>query len=68
MGDLYKGPDGRAWCVQLPDGVPWPIYGPATNTGARWEITGTAPAFTARPSIQSARYHGWLTDGILRPC
>jgi hypothetical protein len=50
----------------LPDGYQWCMDQVASN-GPGWEVTGTAPNFTARPSILSPRYHGWLTDGMLSP-
>ncbi len=62
-----RGPDGNCWTVRLPDGHDWMIDGPASN-GGRWTRTGDAPRLTVRPSIQSPRYHGWLTDGVLVPC
>lgn len=61
------GPDGRALILQLPDGRPWHIDGSATN-GPGWTRTGDAPRITARPSILTPGYHGWLTDGVLIPC
>lgn len=60
-------PDGRVLVVRLPDGIDWMIDGPATN-GRGWTRSGTPPAITARPSILTTGYHGWLTDGVLRSC
>jgi hypothetical protein len=60
----YRGPDGRSLVMRLPDGGEWTIDGPSTN-GPGWERTGTPPQITARPSILSPGYHGWLTDGVL---
>lgn len=68
LPDLYRAPDGHAWAVQLPDGLPWYLFGPASNGGAGWTVTGDAPRFTANPSILTPDYHGWLNDGRLTPC
>jgi hypothetical protein len=58
------GPDGISLTMMLPDGYEWAIDGPATS-GGHWTRTGTPPHITARPSILSPGYHGWLTDGVL---
>lgn len=39
---------------------------------ATWELTGTVPTITARPSIkvsgsEGELWHGYLTDGVLHP-
>lgn len=60
----WVGPDGMSLNVMLPDGTPWFIDGPS-RTGGHWTRTGTPPNVTARPSILSPHYHGWLTDGVL---
>lgn len=65
--DHQRGPDGRSLILQLPDGRPWHIDGPSTN-GNGWTRTGEAPRITARPSILTPGYHGWLTDGVLTSC
>lgn len=74
------GPDGRALVVVLPpaDGVIdsrvhwWHIDGPARSEGTpkpnAWTRTGEAPNITARPSILTGSYHGFLTDGALVEC
>jgi len=65
-----KGPDGRALCLRLPPGRSfddWMIDGPANNGGG-WTRTGVAPHITARPSILTRDYHGFLTDGFLESC
>lgn len=66
-----RGPNGGPWwTVVLPPGGhndTWEVYGPAANSKRPWTITGTAPKFTASPSIASPRYHGWLRDGVLTP-
>jgi hypothetical protein len=50
--------------VMLPDGYQWCMDQTASN-GPGWDVTGTPPLCTARPSILSPGYHGWLTDGVL---
>lgn len=72
MGDNFKAPDGKCWALVLPPGGAsdiWFIGGPASagSGGGRWTITGSAPKFTARPSILTPRFHGFLTDGFLNP-
>ena len=62
-----KGADGRSLILQLPDGRPWWIDGGSTNGGG-WTRTGAGAAVTARPSILTPGYHGFLTDGVLVPC
>ena len=68
----WRGPDGQSWVCMTPGGE-WFIDGPSNSNG-RWERSGAAPLFTARPSILipnqdgSERYHGWLTEGVLTPC
>lgn len=61
------GPDGHSYILQLPDGREWAIDGPSSN-GPGWSRTGEAPRLTARPSILTPGYHGWLNDGVLVPC
>lgn len=63
----WQGDDGHSVEVVLPDGCLWLIDGPANN-GPGWDRTGTWPRFTARPSILTPGYHGYLTDGVLVPC
>lgn len=72
MTEHWRGEDGRALCVKLPDGSDWLVDGPATG-GGRWQRTGdpTAdpPTVSATPSIAHGdpeTYHGFLTDGALR--
>jgi hypothetical protein len=65
-----KGPDGIALHVCLPPGGGddyWFVDGSASN-GPGWTRTGTVPLITARPSIMTKRYHGFLTDGFLVEC
>jgi len=64
----WPGPDGKSLYVKLPDGVEWCIDGLATNSDKPWSRTGVPPTITARPSILTSNYHGFLTDGILRSC
>lgn len=64
LTDTWRGPDGRCLEMVLPDGHWWCIDGPSTSGGG-WTRTGVPPRITARPSILSPRYHGWLTDGVL---
>lgn len=64
----YKGPDGRALVVKLPDGTEWLVDGPATNSKTPWSRTGEPPMVTARPSILTHGYHGFLTNGRLEEC
>lgn len=59
-----RSPDGRVLMLYLPDGYSWIIDGPSSN-GDGWQRTGPPPLITARPSILSPGYHGWLTDGVL---
>jgi hypothetical protein len=63
-GDDWSGPDGLCLMLRLPDGTDWMIDGPARNGGG-WTRTGEPPHITARPSIASPGYHGWLDNGIL---
>jgi hypothetical protein len=52
--------------VMLPDGGVWCVDARASTPGAGgWDVTGTPPNITVRPSILTDRYHGWLTDGVL---
>jgi len=69
-----RGPEGLGGLVvTLPDGSPWNIDGAAWRSGEQrvpraWTRTGTPPLVTARPSILTPTYHGWLTDGVLSHC
>lgn len=67
LQDFHKGDDGKCWVVKLPDGVAWAIDG-LSRDGKPWTRTGTAPKLTARPSILTPGYHGFLTDGVLVSC
>lgn len=63
----WQGDDGRSAEVVLPDGCLWLIDGPSNN-GDGWDRSGSWPRITARPSIFTPGYHGFLTDGVLVPC
>lgn len=63
-----KGPDGRCMTVVLPDGAHWCIDGPSSGGGDGWKRTGEPPNITATPSIQTGKWHGFLTGGQLVPC
>jgi hypothetical protein len=60
----YRCIDGQTLIIKLPDGGEWVIDGESIS-GGYWERTGKPPVITARPSILSSRYHGWLTAGLL---
>jgi hypothetical protein len=54
-----------------PDGRHWVLHAHASNGTRRpdglitgWSVTGEPPRITARPSIVTGSYHGWLTDGV----
>lgn len=63
----WAGPDGRCLSVMTPGGE-WCIDGPSSGGDRRpWQRTGEPPTITATPSILIGdRYHGWLTNGVLR--
>ena len=64
---LRRGPDGKFLTVLLPDGTSWCIDEHATNDpNGFWTREGEPPNVTARPSIQTPRYHGHLVNGILQ--
>lgn len=68
---LWCGPDGLCLYVMLPDGTPWCVDGFATNAPydrRGWSRTGEIPKVTARPSIATSQYHGYLTCGRLEAC
>lgn len=71
--DDYRGSDGLALTVILPDKTPWTIDGYASPEGQprvphAWTRTGTPPKVSASPSILTKGYHGWLRDGVLTDC
>lgn len=66
-GSSWTGPDGRSIGVMLPDGTDWHIDGPSKG-GSPWSREGTPPNITARPSILTPGYHGFLTNGVLESC
>lgn len=66
----FAGPDGKVWCVMMPGGVEWIVYGPSRdaqgNAGAKWQVAGAPPAITVHPSIGiGKRYHGFIKGGIV---
>lgn len=75
MSEHYQGPDGLHLTVQLPDGLPWTVDGPASGQNGNqgmphaWSRTGDPkvypPTVTATPSILTPQYHGFLTAGKL---
>lgn len=67
LGKFAMGPDALHLIVKLPDGNEWLVDGPA-NDGGHWSRTGEWPKITAKPSILTSTYHGWLTDGFLVRC
>lgn len=63
--DKWKGPDGKSWCVMMPGGIEWIVYGPSSN-GSPWDVQGTPPAITVSPSIGiGGRYHGFIKGGVI---
>ncbi len=75
IGAMYDAPwlhgmhhfrlvDGQTLVVKLPGGGEWVIDG-ESSSGGYWQRSGTPPKITARPSILTSNYHGWLTDGLL---
>lgn len=50
--------------IVLPSGEYWVVDQVAAGGGG-WTVTGEPPNLTARPSVLSPMYHGWLTDGVL---
>jgi hypothetical protein len=51
--------------IWLPGNGWWNVDMKSSGGGAGWQVTGTPPLLTARPSILTEDYHGWLTDGVL---
>jgi hypothetical protein len=74
MPDGYRGPDGIALTVRLPNGSDWCPDGPATG-GGRWTRTGdprhepvtVTPSIASREASDPLYYHGFLTEGVLTP-
>lgn len=63
--------DGIILECKLPDGVWWCVDGTANNAPKDqpgWTRTGVIPDVTARPSIATPAYHGYLTNGYLEKC
>jgi hypothetical protein len=67
--------DEGAWMVRLPDGSDFMTHNRASNCACKgkpydpahrcWTTTGTPPALTVNPSIDTGRWHGWLRAGVL---
>jgi len=63
--ERYRGPDGKTWCVMMPGGHEWIIYGPSSD-GKPWQVTGTLPNITVAPSIGlRGHYHGFIRNGVI---
>jgi len=61
----WAGPDGQCLIVKTPGGD-WCVDGPAKD-GSHWKRTGTPPNISVTPSILiEGKYHGFLTDGVLK--
>lgn len=62
----YAGPDGKAWCVMLPGGSEWIVYGPASDAGEKWDVQGVPPNITVHPSINAVGvFHGHIKGGLI---
>ncbi len=69
----YTGPDGKAWCLMMPGGVEWIVYGHSSigegkdrKEGPKWQVSGAPPNITAHPSIAiGKRYHGFVKGGVI---
>lgn len=67
-------PDQGRLAIMLPDGSMWTNH-EATNcphghpggSHVCWTVTGTPPKVTVRASIDTGRWHGFVTDGIAEP-
>lgn len=65
LENLGRGPDGKNWCVQMPCGIEWIVYGPSSD-GGKWDVQGVPPRITVSPSINlQGAYHGWIKDGVI---
>jgi len=64
------GPDGIRLAVVLPPDGGDDVWMPdrPSKQGTPWKRTGAPPKVTATPSVQTSRWHGYLTDGFLVPC
>ncbi len=68
---VNRYPDKIVLECKLPDGTWWCVDGRATNgtpESEGWIRTGVVPNITARPSIATPGYHGFLTEGYLDEC
>lgn len=71
-GDMWRYPEGdedgiECWAIYLPNqGGTWCTTDREGGTGHRWEVTGTPPRITVRPSLNAlGHWHGWITDGVM---
>ncbi len=63
--DKFRGPDGKSWCVMMPGGQEWIVYGPSSD-GKPWSVKGFPPGITVQPSIGVGKlYHGFIKGGII---
>ena len=67
-GNMWR--DHECWAVVLPSRTIW-YSGLPSMSGAYWTVSGAAPDLTVTPSIDdqdpAGPWHGWITDGELRP-
>jgi hypothetical protein len=72
-GDMWREPEldntqGECWAIVLPNRTVW-YSTVSADSGAYWQVTGTAPAITVHPSIDdrdpNRPWHGWIRDGQL---
>lgn len=77
-GDIFPAPwmnpSSGGFGIVLPDGSMW-FNGEATNCPhgrpggdhACWTVTGDPPKLTIRASIDTGKWHGYVTDGVASP-
>lgn len=72
-GDMWREPDldneqGECWAVVLPNRTVW-YSTVSADTGAYWQVSGSAPNLTVTPSIDDRwperPWHGWIRNGEL---
>jgi len=67
----WTGPDGKVWCIMLPSGMEWIVYGHSSGPdkgpkGPKWSVQGVPPDITVSPSIhQVGYYHGFIQNGVI---